>query len=54
MELALMQIDWFLSRGYLLGEYKSRRKFYIIKGGATEEIEFDSIWQAQMYVKAQS
>jgi len=52
LQLAQRHIDWFKSRGYLLGERRDRDKYYIVKG--PEEREFNSIWQAQQYVEAQS
>ena len=51
-KLALRQIDWFLTRGYLLGERKSKGQYYIVRG--TEERVFSSIWEAQQYVETQS
>ena len=51
MKQALMFIDWFKTRGFLLGERKSRGVFYIVNSHTLEELEFEQIWQAQMYVK---
>jgi len=52
LELAQRHIDWFGSRGYLLGERRNRNKYYIVHWRNGEK-EFDSIWQAQQYVVSQ-
>ena len=49
LDSAKRNIDWFKSRGYLLGQRKD--KFYIVHPQDGEK-EFNSIWQAQQYVKA--
>ena len=50
MKLALRQIDWFRSRGYLFGKRLRKDKVYIVHP-QDGEIEFDSVWQAQQYVE---
>ncbi len=47
-KLTINNIDWFKSRGYLLGKRKD--KVYIVHPQDGEK-EFDSVWQAQQYVE---
>jgi hypothetical protein len=51
MKLTLQRIDWFKSRGFLLGRDKSREVYYVVDGGTGKRYDFGSIEQCQQFVE---
>ena len=49
-KLALQQIDWFKSRGFLLGRDRAKDIYYIVEGATGIRYDFGSVWQAQQFV----